>query len=195
VRGQRQAESRFDAQHSAALTEFVGRADEVELLLRRWERAKDGEGQIVLISGEPGLGKSRLTQHARDRLAGDTHVALRYQCSPHHTNSAFYPVINQLTFAAGFAAEEPVSARLDKLEVLLAKAVSNVAWVAPLFADLLSIPYASRYPALELTPQAQKARTLEALTDQLIGLASGQPVFLVFEDCTGWIPRPRNSWI
>ena len=182
VRGERQTESRFDAQHGTGLTELVGRSDEVELLLRRWELAKSGEGQVVLISGEPGIGKSRLTHHVRDRLASDPHTGLRYQCSPHHTNSAFYPVVCQLSFAAGIAAEEPPPAKLDKLEALLARGTSDVQSIAPLFADLLSIPYAGRYQALDLTPQAQKVRTLEALKDQLLGLASRQPVYLVFED-------------
>src|SRR5262249_52268671 len=142
VRGQSRAGSRFDARHRAALTEFVGRSDEVALLLRRWELAKSGEGQVVLISGEPGLGKSRLTQHGRPRRAGDAHIALQSQCPPHHTGSALYPVVSQLTFAAGIAADEPAPARLDKLEILLAMGTNDVAAVAPLFADLLSIPYA-----------------------------------------------------
>jgi class 3 adenylate cyclase/predicted ATPase len=182
IRGERQAESRFDAQHGAGLTEFVGRSDEVELLLRRWERSKSGEGQVVLISGEPGIGKSRLTQYLRGCVASDPHMALRYQCSPHHTISAFYPVISQLAFAAGIAADERSASKLDKLEALLSKAASDVQSIAPLFADLLSIPYAGRYPALDLTPQQQKVRTLKALKDQLRGLADRQPVILVFED-------------
>src|SRR5262249_49919110 len=115
VKGERQTERRFDAQHSAGLTEFVGRGDEVEMLLRRWGRAKSGEGQVVLISGEQGIGKSRLTQHVRNRLASNPHTGLRYQCSPHHTNSALYPVVSQLTLAAGIAAEELPPAKLDKL--------------------------------------------------------------------------------
>jgi predicted ATPase len=182
VRRERQTESRFDAQHSAGLTELVGRGDEVELLLRRWERAKSAEGQVVLISGEPGIGKSRLAQHLRDRLASDPHTGLKYQCSPHYTNSALYPVVSQLSFAAGIAAEEPPPAKLDKMEALLARGTNDLQPIAPLFADLLSIPYSGRYPALDLTPQAQKLRTLEALKDQLLGLATRQPVYLVFED-------------
>jgi class 3 adenylate cyclase/predicted ATPase len=182
VRRERRTESRFDAQHSAGLTELVGRGDEVELLLRRWERAKSAEGQIVLISGEPGIGKSRLTQHVRDRLASDPHTGIKYQCSPHYTNSALYPVVSQLSLAAGIAAEEPPPAKLDKMEALLARGTTDLQSIAPLFADLLSIPYSGRYPALDLTPQVQKARTLEALKDQLLGLASQQPVYLLFED-------------
>src|SRR5262249_20877083 len=124
---------------------------------------------------------SRLTQHVRDCLASDPHTRLKYQCSPHHTNSALYPVVSQLSFAAGIAAEEPPPAKLDKLEALLARGSTDLQ-SAPLFADLLSIPCSGRYPALDLTPQVQKVRTLEALKDQLLGLASRQPVYLVFED-------------
>src|SRR5262249_21622875 len=101
VVGEGRAESRFEARQGAALTEFVGRADEVELLLRRWSRAKQGEGQVVLICGEPGIGKSRLTQQLRDHLADEPHIRLRHQCSPYHTNSALYPVTSHLIFAAG----------------------------------------------------------------------------------------------
>ena len=179
---ERHVESRFEARHWLGFTAFVGRADEIDLLLRRWDHAKNGEGQVVLISGEPGIGKSRLVQCVRERLVDEPHTRLRYQCSPHHTNSALYPISTQLAFAAGIAAVEPASSKLDKLEALLANAIDDVQSVVPLFADFLSIPYDSRYPVLDLTPQAQKARTLDALSDQLLGLARKRPVLLVFED-------------
>jgi class 3 adenylate cyclase/tetratricopeptide (TPR) repeat protein len=182
VTGERRAESRFDARTGAGLTEFVGRSDEVELLLRRWERARGGAGQVVLISGEPGIGKSRLSQHLRDQLAGTAMVVLKYQCSPHHANSVLYPVRSQLAFAAGIAGDEPDERKLDKLEALLARATDEVVSVAPLFAELLSLPYRSRYAPLELSPATQKAKTMLALLDQLLGLARRQPVLLVFED-------------
>jgi class 3 adenylate cyclase/tetratricopeptide (TPR) repeat protein len=182
VRSEIQAASRFDAQHRAGLTDFVGRIDEVELLLRRWDQAKSGEGQVVLISGEPGIGKSRLARHVCDRLVGEAHAELRYQCSPHHINSALYPVASQLSLAAGIDADEPPVAKLDKLEALLATSGREMTSIAPLIAELLSIPYAGRYPALGLTPHVQKARTLEALKDHIFGLARRQPAILVFED-------------
>ena len=182
VARERRAESRFEARREAALTEFVGRVDEIELLLRRWERAKQGEGQVVLLSGEPGIGKSRLTQQVRERLADEAHTWLRYQCSPYHTNSALYPVTSQLIFASGISSEDTESSKLDKLEALLAQGTEEVGAVAPLFAELLSVPHGGRYPALDLTPQARKARTLEALSGQLLGLAQKRPVLVVFED-------------
>jgi class 3 adenylate cyclase/predicted ATPase len=182
VTGERQARSRFEAHHGAGLTEFVGRTDEIELLLHRWERAKQGDGQVVLVSGEPGIGKSRLTRHLRERLGGEPHTWLLYQCSPHHTNSALYPVVSQLTFACGIAADESAQCKLDKLEALIAEGCQDASAELPLFADLLSIPYEGRYPALDLTPQARKAHTLAALADQLLALAKQQPVLAVFED-------------
>jgi class 3 adenylate cyclase/predicted ATPase len=179
---ERRAESRFEARRGAGLTEFVGRTDEIELLQRRWERAKQSEGQVALISGEPGIGKSRLTQQMRECLGSEPHTWLRYQCSPHHTNTALYPVSNQLIFASGITADEPAASKLDKLEALLGEGTDDIGSVAPLFADLLSIPYEGRYPPIKLTPQAQRLRTRDALCQQLVGLARRRPVLMVFED-------------
>ena len=114
-------ESRFDALHAAGLTELVGREEELELLLRRWSKAKTGEGQVVLLSGEPGIGKSRLTAALLERLAAEPHTRLRYFCSPQHTDSALYPIISQMERAAGFAHDDTVQAKLDKLDALLAQ--------------------------------------------------------------------------
>ena len=186
VSGERRTESRFEASHFAGLTPFVGRQQEVSLLLHRWRLAKDSEGQVVLLSGEPGIGKSRIIQTLRERIAAEPHARLRYQCSPYHTNSALFPIIAQLELAAGFASGDTPERKLDKLEGLLAQSSENVDEVAPLFAALLSVATDDRYPPLELTPQQQKEKTLEAMVDQLAGLADRQPVLMIFEDAH-WI--------
>jgi predicted ATPase len=117
-----------------------------------------------------------------EQLAKEPHIRLRYQCSAHYTNSALYPMIAQLTYAAGIAVDDPASRRLDKLEALLGRATGDVSAVAGLFADLLSISHEGRYAPRNLTPQAQKARTLDALSNQLLGLAETQSILMVFED-------------
>jgi predicted ATPase len=173
--------SRFEAMHTTDLTALVGRKEELELLLRRWGKAKAAEGQVVLLCGEAGIGKSRLTAALLERLASEPHTRLRYFCSPQHTDSAFYPIIGQIERAAGLAYDDAPQARLDKLDALLAQ-TSTSAQDAALFAEMLSQPNDSRYPALELTPQQRRQRTLEALTAQLAGLASQQPVLMIVED-------------
>ncbi len=186
VVGEGRAEGRFEALHGERLTPLVGREHELGILLERWHWAKDGEGQIVLLSGEPGIGKSRLTRSLIERLADEPHTRLRHYCSPYHTNSALFPVIDQMERAAGFQAEDTVDTRLDKLEAVLAQATDGVAAVAPLIASLLSIPTDGRYPPVNLTPEAQKLRTFEALLGQMEGLAGQRPVLMVLEDAH-WI--------
>ena len=137
-------ESRFEALH-ASVTELVGREEELELLLRRWSKAKAGEGQVVLLSGEPGIGKSRLTAALLERLAAEPHTRLRYFCSPQRTDSAFFPIINQMERAAGFAQDDTVRAKLDKLDALMAQSHTPRQDIA-LFADMLSLPNDGRYP-------------------------------------------------
>ncbi len=176
------AESRFEALHGKSLTPLVGREHEIGLLLERFERARDGEGQVVLLSGEPGLGKSRIVRALRERLESEAYTPLSHFCSPFHVNSALYPVIALLDRAARFERDDPPETRLDKLEALLAQAVKSAREVAPLVAALLSFPLSDRYPPLNLTPEAQKQRTLEVLVDQLAGLASRQPVLAIYED-------------
>ena len=175
------AEGRFEALHTSDLTDLVGREEELELLLRRWSKAKTGEGQVVLLSGEAGIGKSRLTAALLERLATEPHTRLRYFCSPQHTDSAFYPIIGQMERAAGLAHDDTPQAKLDKLDTLLAQ-TSTSKQDAALFAEMLSLPNDGRYPALELAPQQRRQKTLEALTAQLVGLASQQPVLMIFED-------------
>src|SRR6266496_3007752 len=182
VEGVSDSESRFEAVRAAGLTDLIGREDELDFLLDRQRLAWKGEGQIVLISGEPGIGKSRLAAALAERIAGEPHTRLRHQCSPYHTNSALHPFIAQLERAAGFKADETSEQRLDKLEAVLAMGASRGQAVAPLFAALLSIPLGGRYPPLALSPMQQRRRTLAALLDQFEGLARQQPILLVFED-------------
>ena len=173
--------SRFDALHTTGLTALVGREEESELLLRRWSRAKTGEGQVVLLSGEAGIGKSRLTAALLERLAGEPHTRLRYFCSPQRTDSAFHPIIGQIERAAGLAYDDKPQAKLDKLDAVLAQ-TSTSPEDAALFAEMLSLPNDGRYPALELAPEQRRQRVLEALMSQLAGLARRQPVLMIFED-------------
>src|SRR5437763_10855123 len=182
VEGVSDRESRFEAVRVGGLTPLVGREDELDFLLERQRLASTGEGQIVLISGEPGIGKSRLVAAIAERIAGEPHTRLRYQCSPYHTNSALHPFVAQLERAAGLKADDTPEQLLDKLEAVLAMSASAVEVVAPLFAALLSIPFDKRYPPLTLSPTQQRRRTLAALLDQFEALAHRQPVLLFFED-------------
>ena len=182
VVGESAAESRFEALHGQRLTPLVGREHELGLLRERFERAKDGEGQVVLLSGEPGIGKSRMIRALREQLRDEPCTVLNYFCSPFHMNSALYPIISLIERAARFERDDSPEGRLDKLKSLLAKATDNLLEVAPLAAALLSIPTGARYPPLNLTPDAQKQRTLAMLLDQMSGLASKQPLLTVYED-------------
>ena len=181
VTGSRLAESRFEAMHPEGVTAFVGRDEEIGLLKGRWSAALDGEGQVVLFCGEPGIGKSRITGTFQDLIAGDDHVRVQYQCSPFFTNSAFYPIIRQAEFAAGIEASDDTETKLDKLEAVLARSTDDVAEVAPLFATMMSLP-TERYAALHVSPQRQKELIIEAAVAQIGGLAAKQPVLVVFED-------------
>jgi len=164
------------------LTPLVGRDEELELLWRRWQQATEGEGQVVLLSGEAGLGKSRLTQALGERLGDDSYLRVLYQGSPYHTHSAFYPIIAHLERTLQLEQVPLPAAKLDRLETLLAQAGLPVAEVAPLFAALLSIPSDDRYAPLRLSPERQKERTMEALVAQLVSLSQRAPVLLIFED-------------
>ena len=179
------AESRFEALHGRELTPLVGRDEELALLQRRWQQAKAGEGRVVVLIGEPGIGKSRLAQAMLEQVAGEPHTRLRCFCSPHHQASALHPYITQLEHAAGFSREDMAAARLAKLEALLARSNAGAEEIG-FIAAVLSLPTGGKYPLSDLTPQRRKEQTLEALLAQLARLAARQPVLMLFEDAH-WI--------
>jgi predicted ATPase len=174
-------EGRFEALHASGLTALVGREEELEILLRRWSKAKACEDQVVLISGEAGIGKSRLTAALLEHLAAEPHTRLRYFCSPQHTDSAFYPIIGQMERAAGLAYDDTAPIKLDKLGVLLAQTSTSIEDVS-LFADMLSLVSDGRYPALDVTSEQRRQRTLDTLVSQVEALARSTPVLMIFED-------------
>jgi predicted ATPase/class 3 adenylate cyclase len=174
-------DSRFEALHSTDLTPLVGRDEETRLLLRRWEKVKSGCGQVVLISGEAGIGKSRMAAAILRRIGEEPHTRLRYFCSPHHVDSAFYPIIHQLQRAAAFQRDDDARSKVDKLDALLSRATAT-AEDSRLIADLLLLPDIGRHPEVHLSPPQRKQRTIDALLRQLDGLSRRQPVVHIFED-------------
>jgi predicted ATPase len=183
VVGVAHAVSRFDALHGGGLTAFAGREHEISLLLDRWRLARDGEGQVVLLSGEAGIGKSRVLREFSSHLDGEDYQSLRYQCSPHEINSAFQPMIVEIEDSAGYHPEDSVEARLDKLERHLAATLVGAPppEAAALFATLMGLP-TDRYPPIEMAPQRLKQRTLTLLTERLVLQASDKPLIVQVED-------------
>jgi predicted ATPase/class 3 adenylate cyclase len=176
--------SRFKALRTVN-TLLVGRGEETDLMMRRWQQARAGNGCVLLISGEPGIGKSRIVQALLNGLGDEPHIRMRYFCAPNRQGSALYPVITHIERAAGFKRGDTVEQKLDKLEAVLARGTDDVGGVAPLFAELLSIPTENRYPLLDLSPQKRREKTMQALLAQAEGLAR-QPLLIVFEDAH-WI--------
>jgi hypothetical protein len=174
-------ESRFEAEHQE-LTPLVGRREELELLLRRWHQAKAGEGRVVLLCGEPGIGKSRLARALEQEVATEPHFRLRYFCSPYHRDSPLHPFIAQLEHAAGFVREDEPGTKLEKLELLLAQSANDSAETLTLLPDLLSLSGEGSTPPLLADPQRKRDMTLSALVQQLEGLAAQRPVLVIFED-------------
>ena len=194
VIGQTRAESRFAAAHRGSITSLVGREHEIGLVLDRWQQAREGYGQIVLLSGEAGIGKSRITETLQERTERDQPIRLLYQCSPYHTNSALHPVIAQLEHAAGFGVEDDNEVKLAKLSSLLSQSMQVIDDIAPLLATLLSIPQEGRNVSLGMTPERQKEMTLEGLVSQLEGLSQQRTVLLIFEDAH-WADPTSLEWL
>jgi class 3 adenylate cyclase/tetratricopeptide (TPR) repeat protein/ABC-type transport system involved in cytochrome c biogenesis ATPase subunit len=178
VEGEATVQSRFAARQSGTLTPIIGREREIELMTERWAMARSGQGQMAIVSGEAGIGKSRITQAIIDEVANDDHTRITFQCSPYHADSAFYPVTQQMLFAAGIAASDSPDLRLDKLEALLGEDQDTLRLVAP----LLGLDGEARYGALDLTPAQQRAKTMQALAGLLVRQAAEKPVLMVFED-------------
>jgi len=182
ILGEQENVSRFEASRSETMTPFVGREPEIGLLIERWQRALKGEGQVTLLSGEAGIGKSRVLAMLRERIGKQQHLVLRYQCSPHHVNDAFHPVIGQIWHAAGFISGEPAGSRLDKLEQMIESTGLSSRDIAAVLASLLSLPTGQRYPALDLAPSELKERMMAALLGMTVGAAKQTPLLMIVED-------------
>jgi class 3 adenylate cyclase/tetratricopeptide (TPR) repeat protein len=186
VAGEIENASRFDASRSEMLTPFVGREHEVAVLLDRWRKASEGRGQVALLAGEAGIGKSRILAALRERISDQRHFILRYQCSPHHINDAFHPVIGQIWRGADFVAGEPPAQRLQKLETMISRTGLESREIAPYLASLLAIPTGGRYPPLEMSPSEVKEHTIAAMLSMIVALARIMPLLILIEDAH-WI--------
>jgi class 3 adenylate cyclase/predicted ATPase len=178
--------SRFDASRPEALTPFVGREEEIALLSERWRRAVAGEGQLVMLTGEAGIGKSRILASLRERLGMERHIVMRYQCSPHHLNDTFYPVIGQIWHAAGFVSGEPAEVRLEKLERMVEATGLSCDRIVPSYAAMLGMPTGDRYPPLDMPPAEAREKTLSDMVAMTIALTKQAPLLMFLEDAH-WI--------
>lgn len=183
-------ESRFDARQSGVLTDIVGRTQELQLMRDCWAKAKAGAGQMVVVSGEAGIGKSRITRALIDEIAQQPHVRITFQCSPYHADSAFYPIIQQLNFAAGILPSDSSRERLDKLERVPGIESIPIALVA----NLLGIDAADCYPPLDLTLTQSRARTLQGLVELLVSQSDAQPLLAIIEDLH-WVDPTTLEWL
>ena len=182
ILGESAAQSRLDVVGASGLMPLVGRDSEVALLLERWAQSQDGAGQVVLLRGEAGIGKSRLVEVLRERVISEGATRIVFRCSPYHQNSALYPVIDHLQRFLQWQRDETPEAKFDKLERVLRTYRLPLEDVVPLFAALLSVPLPERYTPLNLTPQRQRQKTQEALVAWLLEEAERQPVLAVWED-------------
>jgi predicted ATPase/class 3 adenylate cyclase len=194
VTGDTELANRFQARHAQGVTALVGREPELTLLRGRWDQARDGEGQVVLLSGEPGIGKSRLVLALTEQIAAEPHGSLRYQCSPHHTNSALWPIIDQLQRAAGLARADTPEIKHAKLETRLGIDADDLAGMVPIFAELLGLPAVSRFPLPDLSPEQKKARLFQTLLAQIEQAARERPLLIVLEDAH-WIDPTTLEWL
>jgi class 3 adenylate cyclase/tetratricopeptide (TPR) repeat protein len=194
VRGESETQERFVAAHTQTLTPLVGREPELRLLQERWALTMGGEGQVLLVSGEAGIGKSRLVRELREHIRNERHFYIPHQCSPHHINTALHPLIRSLEQSAGFAVDDTIETKLDKLEAWLKLPTPNGDSIAPLLANLLSVPSEGRYGFLDLTPQQRRDRSIQALVGQVLALSRQWPVLFVLEDAH-WIDSTTDLLI
>jgi len=176
------AGSRFEAAHGGSLTPLVGRSTELNLLLDRWQKAKEGDGQVILLSGIPGVGKSRLIHELKSSIQNEPCHVLQFQCSPFHTQSAFFPVIEHLEQAANLTARDSDATKLAKITEYLPSSINDRAETARLIANLLSIPTSNHHELSPLTPQQIKNRTVSKLLDMVLAFATQRPTLCIFED-------------
>lgn len=194
VTGPATIENRFQAVRSENLVPFVNRSHELGFMRERWERGKNGEGQVIVLSGEAGIGKSRLVQAFSESIKLDPQYRLNFQCSRYHQSSAFYPAIQHVKRTAGFAPNENVNVRLNKLETLLRTFSEDDVSNFQLFASLLSLSFEHRYGKLNLSPRQVRERTIELLISQLFNLEADRPVLFLVEDAH-WIDPTTEELI